>query len=141
MAADPEPHAVIRELRKEQGLTQAQLARRAGLPQSHLAKIEAGKVDMQLSTLRRLFRALGRGLCVTPTRVPGPGGASVARDRAPVRMVDREEEGADLAYWLGRPPGERVAAVELLREQYYAMSGYRSLPRLARELQLKERRD
>ena len=33
----------------------------------------------------------------------------------------------DLAYWLSRPPAERLAAVEAYRKQYYG-----SLPRLQR---------
>lgn len=39
-------------------MTQAQLAKRAGFGQSQLAKIESGKGDPRLSTLRRLFNGL-----------------------------------------------------------------------------------
>jgi hypothetical protein len=60
--------------------------------------------------------------------------------RLPVHVVSREEEGADLAFWLAKPPEERLSAVELLREQYYALSGYKSLPRLAHTLQLRSHR-
>jgi hypothetical protein len=28
----------------------------------------------------------------------------------------------DLAYWLNRPPEERISAVEILRRQYYGSS-------------------
>ena len=28
----------------------------------------------------------------------------------------------DLAYWLNRPPDERISAVEILRRQYYGSS-------------------
>lgn len=52
------PHVVIRMIRNALHMTQAQLAKRAGMPQSHLAKIETGKVDVQLSTLRRILRAM-----------------------------------------------------------------------------------
>jgi len=58
-AAEPMPvHAMIRLLRRTLRMTQTQLAKRAKLPQSHIATIEGGKVDIQLSTLRRIFRAL-----------------------------------------------------------------------------------
>jgi transcriptional regulator with XRE-family HTH domain len=40
-------------------LTQAELARRAGVPQSTVAKIERGRRDPSLSTLERLVRAAG----------------------------------------------------------------------------------
>ncbi len=52
------PHIVIRTIRNSLHMTQAQLAGRSEMPQSHLAKIETGKVDVQLSTLRRILRAL-----------------------------------------------------------------------------------
>jgi transcriptional regulator with XRE-family HTH domain len=40
-------------------LTQAELSRRAGVPQSTVAKIERGRRDPSLSTLERLVRAAG----------------------------------------------------------------------------------
>jgi transcriptional regulator with XRE-family HTH domain len=45
-------------------LTQAELARRAGVPQSTVAKIERGRRDPSLSTLERLVRAAGLELRV-----------------------------------------------------------------------------
>lgn len=48
----------IRRLRKRAGLTQAELARRAGVSQSLIARIERGTVDPRLSTLMRILRAL-----------------------------------------------------------------------------------
>lgn len=55
---------VFRELRKAKGLTQASLAKRIGLQQSHVAKIEAGRTDVRLSTLVALFQVLGLDLAV-----------------------------------------------------------------------------
>lgn len=51
-------HALIRMLRASLYMTQAQLAKRAGIAQSHLARIESGKVDPQLSTLTKVWGAL-----------------------------------------------------------------------------------
>ena len=39
----------------------------------------------------------------------------------------------NLAYWLSRPPEERIAAVECLRQQYYGSSA--RLQRIARVIQ------
>jgi len=39
-------------------MTQAQLAKRVGLPQSHIAKIESNKLDLRLSTVEKIFQAL-----------------------------------------------------------------------------------
>jgi transcriptional regulator with XRE-family HTH domain len=57
-------HALIRMLRNAVRMTQAQLAARADLPQSHLAVIESGKVDLKLATLRKIFRALHGDLVI-----------------------------------------------------------------------------
>jgi hypothetical protein len=60
-------------------------------------------------------------------------------DRMPLRVLDREDERADLEFWLAKPPAERIAAVEFLREQHYALSGFKSLPRLAHSIRLGRR--
>jgi len=56
--------ALVQEARRRSGLTQAELARRAGVPQSSVAKIERGRRDPSLSTLDRLVRAAGLELRV-----------------------------------------------------------------------------
>lgn len=48
----------LRTLRKKAGLTQAELARRAGVSQSLIARVEAGTVNPRLSTLTRIYNAL-----------------------------------------------------------------------------------
>jgi len=54
-------------------MTQAQLARRAGLTQPHVALIESGKGDPQVGTLRALFNALFCDLVVLPIPRHRPG--------------------------------------------------------------------
>ncbi|RLF21765.1 MAG: transcriptional regulator [Thermoprotei archaeon] len=48
----------IRKMRLKAGLTQKELAERAGVSQSLIARIESGTVDPRLSTLRRILEAL-----------------------------------------------------------------------------------
>jgi predicted transcriptional regulator len=48
----------LRALRKRAGLTQAELAKRAGVSQSLIARIEAGTVNPRLSTLIKIYSAL-----------------------------------------------------------------------------------
>jgi len=48
----------IRRMRIRAGLTQKELAERAGVSQSLIARIERGSVDPRLSTLRRILSAL-----------------------------------------------------------------------------------
>ncbi|MBI5881762.1 MAG: helix-turn-helix domain-containing protein [Elusimicrobia bacterium] len=64
--ADLAPHHMTRLVRERLGMTQAQLAKRCGLPQSHIAKIESGTVDLQIGTLQRIFRALSCRLVLAP---------------------------------------------------------------------------
>jgi len=48
----------IKQLRKTAGLTQKELARRAGVSQSLIARIETGTVDPRLSTLKKIVEAI-----------------------------------------------------------------------------------
>jgi transcriptional regulator with XRE-family HTH domain len=59
----------LRDTRIAQGLSQRELAERAGLGQSRLALIEAGGVDLRSSTLVQLARALDLELVLAPRRV------------------------------------------------------------------------
>lgn len=49
---------VLAELRKEAGMTQAQLAKAMGVSQAAVSGLEAQN-DMQISTLKRVVKALG----------------------------------------------------------------------------------
>jgi hypothetical protein len=50
-----------------------------------------------------------------------------------IKKVQREEEAAaDLAYWLSRPMAERIAAVEVLRQQAF---GAKAEPDVEQRLQ------
>ena len=56
----------IRILRDSLRMTQAELASRAKISQPHLAGIESGKTDPQISTLKRIFQALSCDLVIEP---------------------------------------------------------------------------
>jgi transcriptional regulator with XRE-family HTH domain len=56
---EPRLGAVVRRLRVRQDMTQEVLARRAGITQGHLSKIESGeRPNPSVTTLKRLARAL-----------------------------------------------------------------------------------
>ena len=61
MSSLPTPQD-IRRLRLKAGLTQKELARRAGVSQSLIARIERGTVNPRLSTLRKIVRVLEEAL-------------------------------------------------------------------------------
>jgi len=65
-AHEPPPGDWIRILRDSLRMTQAELARRAKISQPHLAGIESGKTDPQISTLKRIFEAMSCDLVLEP---------------------------------------------------------------------------
>ncbi len=60
--------AMIQELRKEQGLTQEQLAEKCGTTKTYISRIENNASDIRLSTLMRIIReGLGGNLKLSVT--------------------------------------------------------------------------
>ena len=73
------PNVFLRSLRAALKMSQANLARRAGVAQSHVARIESGRVDAQLETWRKLFDAMFCDLLVIPKPRKRPGDALADR--------------------------------------------------------------
>ena len=57
---------MVRYARRRAGLTQRQLAAKAGIPQESIARIERGRVDPRVGTLDRLLEACEFGLEAMP---------------------------------------------------------------------------
>ena len=53
----------LKILRKQAGLTQMELAKKAGLSQAHIANIENGKRDIDFGAAMKLARALNIKAC------------------------------------------------------------------------------
>ena len=49
----------IRQLRTERGMSQTELAEKAGLVQPHIVRIEQGRYSVGLDTLQAIAKALG----------------------------------------------------------------------------------
>lgn len=77
---------VIRASRQRQGLTQAELARRAGTSQPVISAYEHGRRDPTLETLRKLVEAGGERLQVTAV-LPGPDQRPAADAREHARRL------------------------------------------------------
>ena len=57
---------MIKEARKEAHLTQDELAKRTGTKKSYISRLENGKIDIQISTLFKIFEeGLGKSLKLT----------------------------------------------------------------------------
>lgn len=74
--------ATLKSARKGKALSQRDLSARAGVPQSHISKIESGKVDLQLSSLIQLARLLDLEVTLVPKKAV-PAVDSVVRSTAP----------------------------------------------------------
>lgn len=59
----------LRETRKNKGMTQSELARLVGLPQSHISDIEQGKIDLRISTLIQMARILDHEIMLVPRQL------------------------------------------------------------------------
>jgi transcriptional regulator with XRE-family HTH domain len=83
-----EPSDLIRAVRRRGGLTQAELARRAGTSQPVVSAYEHGRRDPTFGTLRRLVAAGGEQLLVdAAVPMDGPPPAADDHERAR-RLVD-----------------------------------------------------
>jgi transcriptional regulator with XRE-family HTH domain len=144
------PHEVsnrlpLNRLREANGWTQAMLAGRMGTTQANISRLEHRR-DMRLSTLREYVSALGGRLAITAhlpsgsveLETPGPNIPPPRRRLEPVvrkvALGDRSATLDTLAWWLGRPGSERLAAVDELRREFYG-----SPARLQRSARVVER--
>lgn len=55
----------IANLRKEQGMTQAELAERTGIQRAHITRIEAGRYSVGIDLLQKIAEALGKNVDLT----------------------------------------------------------------------------
>jgi transcriptional regulator with XRE-family HTH domain len=80
--------AALIRARRRAGLTQAELARRAGTSQPVISAYEHGRRDPSIETLRRLLRAAGAELelAIAPRRPELPAATDV--DEHASRLVD-----------------------------------------------------
>ena len=84
---------VLRHARRRAGLTQRQLADRAGVPQSQIGRIEARLTVPRVDTLDRLLEACGEGLESLPR--PGIGvDRTLAQELLRLPPLERARIGA-----------------------------------------------
>ncbi len=68
MGAIDEISRTIKAARRAKGLSQLALAKTAGMPQSHISRIENAAVDLRLSSLTEIARALDLELTLVPRK-------------------------------------------------------------------------
>ena len=119
----------LRDARKAQGLSQRALGAKAGVPQSHISKIENGAVDLRTSSLVELARVLDLELMLVPRKAI-PAAQAIVRNSArslfPAVESDRQVLG-DLK--------KLQAAVARALQAHPAIAELAQLQRQVRELQ------
>ena len=55
------PAVCLRAIRRREGLTQKALAKRSGIPQAHISRMERGKATIGVTRAKRLGKALNVG--------------------------------------------------------------------------------
>ncbi len=89
----------LKKSRENMGLSQRELSARAGVPQSHISKIESGNVDLRLSSLVAIARALELELALIPRKyvsavnsiVGSAGSETSGQPPRPAYNLDGEE--------------------------------------------------
>jgi len=94
MATDTNIIEALKAARTRKGLSQRALSQLVGMPQSHISRIEAGGVDLQLSTLTELARVLELELRLVPRKAV-PAVDRVVRTVAPSTNDDTQARISD----------------------------------------------
>jgi len=84
--------AAIKAARLKKGLSQRALADAARMQQSHIAKIEGGATDVQLSSLVNLARALDLEIMLVPRKLV-PAVQTIIQSRTAESPQNRGEPG------------------------------------------------
>lgn len=96
---------VVLEARAEARISQRELARRSGVPQAAISRIERGLVSPRTDTLDRLLRSCSRDLEVVER--PGTGlDRTLIRER--LRLTPAERGRLAVAEWEGTRPFARA---------------------------------
>src|ERR1700749_915798 len=91
----------LRSAREATGLSQRDLSARAGVPQSHISKIESGGTDLRTSSLVELARALDHEVVLVPRKLlPAVDGGvrnaspSTPEPPRPAYLLDEDDDDA-----------------------------------------------
>ncbi|MCR1784651.1 helix-turn-helix domain-containing protein [Nocardioides carbamazepini] len=95
---------LIRDARKARALTQADLAQRAGVARSWLARVEAGHRGAELEPLLRLLRALELTLTLSSARPEQPDRATLQSTPAEVPPVPEKSASRPRTAPAKKPP-------------------------------------
>jgi transcriptional regulator with XRE-family HTH domain len=105
-----EPGALLEQVRRRNGLTQADLARRAGTSQPVISAYEHGHRDPTYGTLRRLVAAAGAELRLEAVSGPAGGAGDLSRLPPPRDLAEHAERLLDVLSLADAIPVRRRSA-------------------------------
>lgn len=118
--------AALRAARSNRGLSQRALSEASGVPQAQISRIEKGAVDLRLSSLVALARALDMELTLVP-RNALPAVRSIVRSGEPAGGVGGSAHALEAVRSLRQTTDD-------LRDHARASTEFAQLQRLVREL-------
>ncbi|GAC1384628.1 MAG: hypothetical protein NVSMB4_12200 [Acidimicrobiales bacterium] len=136
------PGGILRTLRENAGLTQGEIAKRAGTSQPAVARYEAGDVSPSVRTLERLVHATGNRLRMTvepassASDLSGPRMAKLLENRTAILLAARRLGVRNVRVFGSVARGEDGpdSDVDLLVDVDLARAGVLPLIRLRRDL-------
>lgn len=122
--------ATLKAAREQKGLSQRALSARAGVPQSHISKIENGGVNLTVSSLTAIANALDLELALIP-RKAAPAVRAITRsvDDVPKASPDARKEVARIARQLDQINALSIepSALEAVRRQFRELRQFENL--------------
>jgi transcriptional regulator with XRE-family HTH domain len=82
---------IIRQAREAEGLTQTQLARRLGITQPSVARLEAAGDNVTVATLQRALNVMNRTLEIRSAKMPSSVDESLIREALRLTPGERIE--------------------------------------------------
>jgi transcriptional regulator with XRE-family HTH domain len=118
----------LKAARESRGLSQRALSEKSGVPQGHISKIENGAVDLRLSSLVALARALDLELALVPRKAV-PAVKSIVRSGK--RGIVKTDSNTRMAH---KELSSIKTMIDTLSKNDFAIGGLEKLQRQMREL-------
>lgn len=122
----------LKAAREKKGLSQRALSARAGVPQSHISKIESGAVNLTVSSLTAIANALDLELALVP-RKAAPAVRTITRsiNDAPKATPEARKEIARLAKQLKHIQSLKIngPALDNLQRQFQQIRQFENFMR------------
>lgn len=122
--------AALKAAREKKGLSQRALGARAGVPQSHISKIENGGVNLTVSSLTAIANALDLEVALIP-RKAAPAVRTITRgvEDAPKASPDARKEVARIAKQLDHIKALNIdtSAIDALQRQFRELRQFENL--------------